>query len=89
MQDMKTVGLKPSKVREYLIDMIKALHYCHQVIGVIHRDIKPDNIMINHLDEAVLIDFGVSALVEETDQDLLERKMGSYMFFAPELFSRR
>ena len=86
---MKTVGLKPSKVREYLIDMIKALNYCHKVIGVIHRDIKPDNIMINHLDEAVLIDFGVSALVEETDQDLLEKKMGSYMFFAPEMFSKK
>ena len=64
---MKTIGLKSSKVREYFIDMIKALHYCHKVIGVIHRDIKPDNIMVNHNDEAVLIDFGVSALVEETD----------------------
>ena len=86
---MKTVGLKPSKIREYLVDMIKALHYCHKVIGVLHRDIKPDNIMVNHNDEAVLIDFGVSALVEETDQDLLERKMGSYMFFAPEMFARK
>ena len=45
--------------------------------------------MVNHNDEAVLIDFGVSALVEETDQDLLERKMGSYMFFAPEMFARK
>ena len=52
--------------------MIKALHYCHKVIGVLHRDIKPDNIIINHNDEAVLIDFGVSALVAETDQELLQ-----------------
>ena len=86
---MKTTGLKPSKVKDYLIDMVKALHYCHKVIGVIHRDIKPDNIMINHNDEAVLIDFGVSALVEETDQDLLDKKMGSYMFFAPEMFANQ
>ena len=83
---MKTVGLKSTKVKDYIFDMIKALKYCHQVIGVIHRDIKPDNIMINHNDEAVLIDFGVSALIEETDQNLLEGKMGSYLFFAPEMF---
>lgn len=85
--EKRKVGLKSiAKIREYLIDLTKALHYCHKVIGVIHRDIKPDNVMINHNDEAVLIDFGVSALVEETDKDILERKMGSYMFFAPELF---
>lgn len=89
IENMKTIGLKPSKVRQYLIDMIQALYYCHKVIGLIHRDIKPDNIMVNHNDEAVLIDFGVSALVEETDQDLLDRKMGSYMFFAPEMFARK
>lgn len=88
-EDMKTVGLKCAKVRDYIIDMAKALNYCHKVIGVIHRDIKPDNIMINHNDEAVLIDFGVSALVEETDQEILGRRMGSYMFFAPELFDRK
>ena len=87
VESMKTSGLKPSKIRHYLIDMIKALYYCHKVIGVIHRDIKPDNIMVNHNDEAVLIDFGVSALVDETNQNLLEKKMGSYMFFAPEMFS--
>ena len=85
---MKTMGLKPRKVREYIVDMIKALHYCHNVIGLIHRDIKPDNIMINHNDEAVLIDFGVSALVEETDQNYLQQNIGSYVFFAPEMFAR-
>jgi non-specific serine/threonine protein kinase len=45
--------------------MLKALHYCHNIIKVFHRDIKPDNIMINHNNEAVLIDFGVSTLMEE------------------------
>ena len=44
--------------------MLKALHYCHKTVGVIHRDIKPDNIMLNHNDSAVLIDFGVSCIVE-------------------------
>ena len=47
--------------------MLKALHYCHKVVKVIHRDIKPDNIMLNHNDVAVLIDFGVSAIIEGED----------------------
>ena len=59
---MKTFGMNTSQVRLYTIDMIKALHYCHKEINLLHRDIKPDNIMLNHNNEAVLIDFGVSAL---------------------------
>jgi len=54
-------------VHNYLVDMLKALYYCHDVVGLIHRDIKPDNIVINHNDEAILVDFGISALIEETD----------------------
>ena len=72
----------------YLQDMLKALHYCHKIAKVIHRDIKPDNIMVNHNNEAVLIDFGVSAIVEGQEDDILESNMGSYMFFAPEMFMR-
>jgi len=66
--------------------MLKALYYCHEVVGLIHRDIKPDNIVLNHNHEAVLIDFGISALIEETDLTKMDMNMGSYMFFAPELF---
>ena len=86
----KKVGLAPSAALNYLRDMLKALYYCHNVVmapaKVIHRDIKPDNIMINHNNEAVLIDFGVSALVEE---DAMQTNMGSLMFFAPEMFLKK
>lgn len=56
--------------------------------NIIHRDIKPENIGINHNGEAVLIDFGVSADVENRKDDTLDQNMGSYMFFAPEMFLR-
>ena len=82
---IKRVGLNYNICRLYFIDMIKALWYCHSVIKVIHRDIKPDNIMINHYDEAVLIDFGVSAIFENEDTEM-KNNMGSYLFFAPEMF---
>jgi serine/threonine protein kinase len=72
--------------------MLKALYYCHKVIGVIHRDIKPDNIMINNTGEAVLIDFGISTTFNLEDDDnineFLKLKAGSYFFYAPELFEK-
>lgn len=74
-------------MRLYFIDMLKALSYCHVIAKVVHRDIKPDNIMLNHNDEAVLIDFGVSEIVDKPEDLILDSNMGSYMFFAPEMFN--
>ena len=71
-------------MQPYFIDMLKALYYCHQIAHVIHRDIKPDNIMLNHNDEAILIDFGVSS----QDAELIESNMGTYMLFSPEMFGK-
>ena len=82
---MKTVGLPINNVRLYFIDMIKALHYCHKIAKVVHKDIKPDNIMLNHNNEAVLIDFGVSEIVDHPQDLILKSKMGTLMFFAPEM----
>ena len=49
---------------KYTHQIVNAMEYVHSQ-GIAHRDIKPDNIMINHNNEAVLIDFGVSTLMEE------------------------
>lgn len=84
----RPIGLKLKDARTYFIEMLKALYYCHKEVKVIHRDIKPENIMINHNNEAVLIDFGVSALIEQQEDDKIEKNMGSQLFFAPEMFQR-
>ncbi len=65
--------------------MLKALFYCHRVVNVVHRDIKPDNIMINHNNEAVLIDFGVSLIENHCDPNIINMAQGSKLYFAPEL----
>lgn len=62
-----------------------ALNYCHNVKGVIHRDIKPDNIMINHNNQAVLIDFGVTSQIGSD----VKIRDGTEIFFAPEMQKKR
>ena len=68
LNDMNFKGLPEELARLYFIDMIKALYYCHLIVGIVHRDIKPENIMINKNNMAVLIDFGLSIITDLKDR---------------------
>ncbi|KST63750.1 serine/threonine-protein kinase [Mastigocoleus testarum] len=61
---VETKGIFPeSQVRKILLSLIPVLNYIH-TRGIIHRDIKPDNIILSAFDgKPVLIDFGA---VKET-----------------------
>jgi len=58
-QKVKQNGcLRESEVRSILISLLEVLEYVHSK-GIIHRDIKPDNIILRSTDnKPVLIDFG-------------------------------
>ncbi len=51
--------LPEEKVKKYSVQILRALQQIHQQ-NILHRDIKPDNILINSNDTAVLIDFGIA-----------------------------
>ena len=85
MKDIISQGLSTDLARLYFIDMLKALYYCHRIACVVHRDIKPDNIMINHENQAVLIDFGLSFIKDQSDPKNLNEAQGSLLYFAPEM----
>ena len=46
-----------------LVPVARALHYAHQQ-GIIHRDVKPANILITTSNEPMLSDFGVAKMIE-------------------------
>lgn len=62
--------------------MISAICHCHQK-NVSHRDVKPDNIIVNDEMKATLIDFGLSKI--RTDK-CFTSMIGSPWYMSPEVF---
>jgi len=74
---------------ELTLKLLDVIQYCHG-IGVIHRDIKPDNIMVRNgkVDNPVLIDFGISFNAEELTESSLTaplQQLGNRFIALPEL----
>ncbi len=52
-------SLPPAEIRQILVQVARALAYAHKS-GIVHRDIKPDNIMFDEHGMAVVTDFGIA-----------------------------
>jgi hypothetical protein len=52
-------SLPPAEIKRILIDVSRALAYAHKK-EIVHRDIKPDNIMFDEHGHAVVTDFGIA-----------------------------
>ncbi|MFL7807465.1 MAG: protein kinase [Anaerolineae bacterium] len=66
-----------------LLDILDGLGYAHGE-GMIHRDIKPGNIMLTKHGRAVLTDFGIAQIVGGTRYTVSGALMGTLNYMAPE-----
>lgn len=80
--DGVTLGEYKSAVPEHLLhDILDGVDYLHHR-GILHNDLKPDNILINKLGNARIIDFGLSSSYDSIYTGVIG---GSEGFTAPEI----
>jgi eukaryotic-like serine/threonine-protein kinase len=75
--------LAPAAAARYGLDVLAALTAAHRV-GVMHRDVKPSNVLITEADRAVLTDFGMATIVGDPAVTRSGVVIGSPAFMAPE-----
>ncbi|KAI0117549.1 Pkinase-domain-containing protein [Hypoxylon sp. NC0597] len=68
------------RCRLWFRDLILGIEY-----RVVHRDIKPDNLLLTEDDVLKIVDFGVSEIFEKPDSMMTSKNAGSPAFLPPEL----
>ena len=73
------------EIRKIIRQIILGIDYLHNN-GVIHRDIKPDNILLNENNKVKITDFNLSALLTNSKEDIITKgNLGTKYFRAPEV----
>jgi serine/threonine-protein kinase len=87
LQSMLDAGpLPPERAVRYIEHICRALQAAHKA-GLVHRDVKPSNILVDDDDYAYLIDFGIARAAGERALTTAGDVMGTFFYMAPERFA--
>ena len=94
LEGAAAAGLSEPKARQLLRDLLQGLAHCH-AMGVLHRDVKPSNVLVSREGRALLCDLGLArpfrgaggagAGAGEPPSALLTAQVSSRWYRAPEL----
>ncbi|MCK6066260.1 MULTISPECIES: Stk1 family PASTA domain-containing Ser/Thr kinase [Microbacterium] len=71
--------------RRYVDGILEALEFSHRA-GVVHRDIKPGNVMVTDAGQVKVMDFGIARAVSDSSSTVAETTtiLGTASYFSPE-----
>ncbi len=69
----------------WMVSLTDAVHYCHQQ-GVVHCDLKPENIMIDSRGRVKVLDFGLARDPDRTRLTPIGSVLGTPTYLAPERY---
>jgi serine/threonine protein kinase len=79
--------LQEKDIRAILLQMLDALAYVHEQ-GMVHRDVKPSNFMIDRKGKVRLMDFGIAKTLDSSSSEYTQTgtgmQMGTPMYMSPE-----
>ncbi len=78
--------LDPQRAVALITQIASALDAAHAE-GLIHRDVKPQNVIVTPADFAYLVDFGIAEVVGDTRLTGFGNAIGSWSYMAPERFT--
>ncbi len=76
-------AIDPLAAVRIMVPVLRGLHFAHE-LGVVHRDIKPDNILLRSETDPVIADFGIAKVAGGTVKTQTGFTMGTVSYMSPE-----